>query len=99
MFEVVDDAFAVKKVHGGSQKVPIERSCEGQVLRSARYVGNGNDFLERDDLNGRHYPDHIDVTGEHGAKKSADHYESPYRPGDESLLLLVIIGLGFRVFL
>jgi hypothetical protein len=34
------------------------------------------------------------MTGEHGDEETSNHHESPYRAGDEGLLLFLIFGLG-----
>lgn len=52
VLEVVDDAFAVEKVHGGAEEVPVERLGEAQATGLAGYICNGDDLLERDDLDG-----------------------------------------------
>jgi hypothetical protein len=33
------------------------------------------------------------MTGEQGDKKAGDHHKCPYRPGNESLFLLLVLGL------
>lgn len=33
------------------------------------------------------------MTGEQGDEETGDHHKSPYRPGDEGLLFLLIFGL------
>ena len=51
MLKVVYYTLSVEKVHSGSQKIPIERSGEPQVLRFAGHIGDSDDFFERHDLN------------------------------------------------
>ena len=55
-------------------------------------AGNGNDLLERDDLNSRDDENHVDVAHEEPAEKDSNHDEGPKCPSDEVLLLLVVLG-------
>ncbi len=59
MFEVVNYAFSVEKVHRGSEEIPIERSGEGKILCSTRYMRNGDDLLEGNDLKGRNDANYV----------------------------------------
>jgi len=61
--EVVDDAFAVKKVHGSTKEVPVERLGEAQAAGPAGHVGDGDDLFEGDDLDGGDDDNNVDVTG------------------------------------
>ena len=99
MLEVVDDALSVQEVHDRSQEVPIQRSRKRQVLGPARHIGDGDDLLERNDLDGRHYGDNIDVAGKHGDEEAANHDQGPYRPGNKGLLLLFVFRLWRWIFL
>lgn len=47
-------------------------------------------------MNGRNDHDDVDVASEHGTEEKSDHDKSPDGPGDESLLLLLILGLSRR---
>lgn len=94
VLEVVDDALSVKEVHSRCKKVPVQGLGEAKVLLLAGDVGDGNNFLERDDLNGSHNADDVDVAREHGDEKAGNHHEGPYRPGNEGLFLLLVFGLG-----
>ena len=51
MLKVVYYTLSVEKVHGGTQKIPIERSCKSQVLRLAGHIGDSDDLFKRHDLN------------------------------------------------
>lgn len=94
VLEVVDNALSVKEIHGRREEIPVQGLGEAEVLLLAGYIGDGNNFLERDDLDGSNQNDDVDVTGEHGDKETRDHDESPYRAGNEGLLLLLVFGLG-----
>lgn len=93
VLEVVDDALSIEEVHGCREEIPVEGLGEAEVLLLARNVGDGDNFLERNNLNGSHQDDDIDMTGEQGDKKAGDHHKCPYRPGNESLFLLLVLGL------
>lgn len=94
VLEVVDDALAVEKVHGGAEEVPVERLCEAQAAGFAGDVGDGNDLLEGDDLDGGNDYDDVEVAGAEGPEEAGDHDQSPCGAGDEVGLLLLILGLG-----
>ena len=51
VLKVVDDALSVQEIHGGRQKVPIQRFGEPQVLFLIWDTGDSDNFLEGDDLN------------------------------------------------
>lgn len=100
MLKVVDDALSIQEVHGRSQEVPVQRLGKPDILLFTRGVGNGDDLLERDYLHRRHNANDVDVAGEHGNKEKRYHHERPYRPGNESLPLLLVLGqCGFLGFL
>lgn len=92
VLEVVDDTFPIEKVHGGTQKVPVQSLGKSQRPGSARDVGNGNDLFEGNDLDGGDNDDYVDVSSEHGAEEDSNHGKRPYGTGDEGLLLLLILG-------
>lgn len=91
MLEIIYHALAIQKIHGGCEEVPIERFGELEVLGLAGDVGNGDDLLERNDLDNGDDGDEIDVTGEHGNEEARDHNKRPYRPGYKGLFLLLIL--------
>lgn len=91
VLEVVDDTFAVEKIHGSTQEVPVECLGEAQLAGTARNVGNGNDLLEGDDLNSSDNHDDVDVTGKHGSEEEGNHDNAPYCSCDERLLLLLVL--------
>jgi len=93
VLEVVDDALAVEKVHGGPQEIPVERLGEAQTPRLAGHSMYGNDLLEGDDLDGGDYDYDVDVAGEQGPEEAAQHDKGPYGPGVEVLELLLVVGL------
>lgn len=77
-------------------EVPVEGLSEPQATCAARNIADGDDFLEADDLYCRHNHEDKDVTGEHAAEKDAHHDECPDSPGDERLLLLLVLRKHFR---
>lgn len=91
MLEVVDDAFAIEEVTSGGQPVPVQALGPAQVSRPAGNVGNGNDLLEGDDLDGRNDEDDVDMAEEQGGKEAPYHYERPDHPCDEGLLLFLVL--------
>jgi hypothetical protein len=99
VLKVVDDALAVEKVHGGGQPVPVEALCGAQVAGAAGHAGDGNDLLERDDLDGRDDEDDVDVAHEEGGKEAADHDKGPKRPRHKVGLFLFILGDLLLLFL
>lgn len=98
VLEVVDDTLSVQEIHCCREEIPIQGLGEAEVLLLAGDVGDGNDFLEGDNLDRGDQTNDIDVTGEHGDEKAGDHHESPYRAGNEGLLLFLVFGLnGFLI--
>lgn len=93
MLEVVNDALAVEKVHGSAEKVPVERLCEAQATCLAGHIGNGNDLLEGDDLDGGDDDDDEKMSGTKGPEEAGNHDEGPYCTGDEVCLFLLIFAL------
>jgi hypothetical protein len=98
MLEIVDHAFSIQKVHGRGQEIPVERLGKADVLLPAGYICNGNDFLERNDLDCRDDADDVNVARKHGNEEEGNHHKRPYCPSDECLLLLLIFG-QLRLFL
>lgn len=92
MLEVIDDTLSVQKVHGGGQEIPVQRLGKPQILLFAGDIGNGDNLLERDDLNSSRKTDNVDVAGEHGDEEPRNHDKGPYCPCNKSLLLLLIFG-------
>lgn len=93
VLEVVDDALAVQKVHGGAEEVPVQRLGEAQAAGLAGDVGYRNDLLEADDLDGGDDGDDVEVAGAEGEEEAADHDQRPGGAHDEVCLLLLILGL------
>ena len=65
MLKIVDDALSIQEIHGRREEVPIQGLGESEVLLLAGDIGDGDDFLERHDLNCGDQADDIDMTGEH----------------------------------
>lgn len=96
VLEVVNDAFSVEEIHGGSQEVPIQALRKSQASGAARDIGNGDNLLEGNDLNSSYDDNDVDVAGEHGPEEASNHDQRPDCAGNEGLLLLLIVGLwGF----
>ena len=93
VLEVVDDALAVEEVHGGGQPVPVEALGGAQISRPAGDAGDGDDFLERDDLDGRDDQDDVDVAHEESREEAADHDKGPEGARHEVGLLLLVLGI------
>lgn len=93
MLEVVDDGFAVQKIHGDAQEIPVEGPCEWQTFLLGWDLGDTDDFLEGNNLNCRDQEQHIDVPAEHAKKETTDHDKGPDRSNDKCLLLFLIVGL------
>lgn len=93
MLEVVDDALAVQKVHGGAEKVPVERLGEAQTAGLAGDVGDGDDLLEADDLHGGDDGDDVEVASAEGEEEAANHDERPCCADDEVCLFLLVLAL------
>lgn len=94
VLEIIDDALSVQEIHGRCEEVPVQGLGEAQVLLLTRHIGDSNDFLEREDLNCSHNANDVNVSGEHSDEKASNHYEGPYRSGNEGLFLLLVIGLS-----
>lgn len=92
VLEVVDDALAIEKVHGGAEEVPVQRLGEAQAARLAGHVGDCNDLLERYDLDGSDDDDDVDVAGAEDPEEAHDHDQGPYRARYEVGLLLLVLG-------
>ena len=93
VLEVVDDALAVQKVHGGAEEVPVQRLGEAQAAGLAGDVGYRNDLLEADDLDGGDDHDDVEVAGAEGKEEAPDHDQRPGCAHDEVGLLLLILAL------
>jgi hypothetical protein len=94
VLEVVDDAFAVEKVHGSAEEVPVERFGEAQTAGLAGHIGNCNYLLEGYDLHRRDNDDDVDVAGAEDPEEAENHDERPYRAGYEVGLFLLVLGRG-----
>jgi hypothetical protein len=91
VLEVVDDALAVEKIHGGAEPVPVKALGGAQVSGAAGDVGNSNDLLEGDDLNGGDNEDDVDVTHEKSGEEQGDHDEGPEGTRVEVGLFLLVL--------
>ena len=49
-------------------------------------------------MDGGYYEDNVDVAGDDGGDKGADHYNCPYRTSDEGLFFLLEIGLRWLLW-
>ena len=94
MFKVVDDAFSVQEIHRSSQKIPVQRFGKPKVFLLAGHIGNGNNLLEGDALDGRDHDDDKEVACAEGPEEGGNHDESPYGACNEVCLFLLILGLG-----
>lgn len=61
MLEVIDHALSVKKVHGCGEEIPVQRLGEAEILLLTGHIGDSDNFLEGNDLNGSHDSDDIDM--------------------------------------
>ena len=102
MLKIVDHTLSVQEVHGCREEIPAQRLGETQVgllfplMLLLFLASDRDDFLERDELNGSDQKDNVDVAGEQGDEETSNHDKSPYRSGNEGLLLLFVGGLfGF----
>lgn len=77
MLKVVDDALSIEKVHGGGEEIPVHTLRGAQRSGSAGNVGNGNDFLEGDDLDCSDNGNHVNVAHEQCAEEDSDHDQRP----------------------
>lgn len=77
VLEVVDDAFAVEEVHGYRQPVPVQALGGLDVPGATSSARDGDDFLERDDLDGGDDDDDVDVAHEEGGEEAANHDQGP----------------------
>jgi len=93
VLEVVDDALAIQEVHGGSEKVPVQRFGEAQAAGLAGHVCDCNDLLEGDDLDGGDDDDEVDVAGAEDPEEAHDHDDGPYCARYEVCLFLFVLGL------
>jgi hypothetical protein len=93
VLEVVDHALSVQEIHRCRKEIPVEGLGEAEVLLLAGDIGDSDNFLERDNLNGSHQDNDIDVTGKQGDEETGNHHKGPYRPGNEGLFLLLVLGL------
>lgn len=92
VLEVVDDTLAVEKVHGYRQPVPVQALGGLDVPGATSSARDGNDFLERDDLDGGDDDDNVDVAHEEGGEEAANHDQGPYCALDEVGLFLFVVG-------
>lgn len=77
VLKVINDALSIEKVHGGGQEIPVQALGGAQRPGAAGNVGNGNDFLEGDDLNCGDNGNHVNVAHEQCAKEARDHDQRP----------------------
>lgn len=92
VLEVIEHTLSIQEVHCCHEEVPVQRLCELEVSGLAGDVGNGDDLLEGDDLDGGNNDDQVEVAGEDDDEEAGNHDKGPYRPGDERLSLLLKVG-------
>lgn len=97
VLEVIYDALAVQKVHGGAEKVPVQGFGEAQAAGLARDVCDCDDLLEGNDLDSGDDDDYEEVAGAESPEEASNHDQRPYCAGDEVCLFLLVVGLG-RLF-
>lgn len=93
VLKVVDYTLSIEKVHGSREPVPVETLGRSQGTSTARDVCNGDDFLERNDLDGGNDADDVDVAHEEGSEEEGEHDEGPKCACDKVGLFLFILGL------
>lgn len=91
MLKVIYHTLPIEKVHGGPQEVPVETLGKSQASSAAGDIGNGDDLLEGDNLDGGDDDDDVNVAREHCPKETSNHDEGPDGAGDEGLLFLLIL--------
>lgn len=87
--EKVKDIGGVQKVHRRHQKVPIEQLGEGDFLISRRFQREGDDLLERQDLQHQDKDDQREMAAGKHQEEAADHDERPDGSRDKRQLLLL----------
>ena len=90
MLKIINDTLAIEEIHSGAEEIPIQGLGKAERAGAGGDVGDGDDLLERDDLDGRHDDDDVDVAGEHAAEEDGDHDEGPDGAGDEGLFFLLV---------
>ena len=70
VLEVVDDALAIQKVHGGAEEVPVERLGEAQAAGLAGDICDCDDLLKGYDLDRRDDDDYEEVAGTEGPEET-----------------------------
>lgn len=98
VLEVIDDALAIEEVHGGAEKVPVQRLGEAQAAGLTGHICDGDDLLERYNLYRCDDDDDVDVAGAENPEEAKNHDERPYGACYEVGLLLLVLrrlwGLG-----
>lgn len=93
MLEVVNDRLAVEKVHGSRKPVPVQALGGPQGSLTAGNVGDSNDFLERNDLDGRDDTKNVDMAHKEGQEETGKHDKGPEGACHEVGLFLLVLGL------
>lgn len=91
VLEIVDNTLAVEEVHGRRQPIPVQGLCEPQPASATRHVGYRDDFLEGYDLYCCDDGYDVNMPHAHGQEEAGHHDKRPYRPGNEGLLLLLVL--------
>lgn len=93
VLEVVNDSLAVEEVHCRRKPVPVETLSGAQRAGATGDVGDGDDLLEGNDLDGRDDADDVDVAHEESRKEHGEHDKGPEGACHEIGLLLFVLGL------
>lgn len=94
VLEVVDDALAVEKVHCAGEPVPVEALGGADVARATGDGGDGDDFLEADNLDGGDDGDDVDVADEEGGEEQGQHAKGPEGARHKVCPFLLVFFLG-----
>lgn len=93
MLKVVNDRLAVEEVHGCRKPIPVQALGRSERSRATGNVGDGDDFLEGNNLDCGDDTDDVDMAHEECAEEDDKHDQGPKGSGDEVGLFLLILGL------
>lgn len=93
MLKVVNDRLSVEEVHGCCEPIPIQALGRSERSRATGNIGDGDDFLEGNDLDCSDDADDVNMAHEECAEKDDKHDQGPKGSGDEVGLFLLILGL------
>jgi hypothetical protein len=92
VLEIVDDALAIEKVHGGAEEIPVQRLGEAQTAGLAGHICDRNNLLEGDDLHGGDNDDDVNVASAQDPEEAENHDYGPDGTRYEVGLFLLIFG-------